>query len=289
MKKRLHFILALCIVWPAFLTYQLPAADGHLVIIGGGRRPATVIKKIIGLAGGAESRLLIIPAASSVPLDVALYQRYQFEKYGAGRVDFVLINRESVDADSNLALLDDINAVFFSGGDQRRLTKILLGSKMLQRIRDIYESGGVIAGTSAGAAVMSTLMITGDEALNPDSTRSFVSIQQGNIITTPGFGFVKEAIIDQHFIRRRRHNRLLSLVLEHPGLTGIGIDERTAIVVAPDRTFEVIGEGKVIIYDASAVGDIRTDSRGYFSANGIVMHLLGQGQRYNLKTKEVLP
>ncbi len=162
------------------------------------------------------------------------------------------------------------------------------GTKLLEEIRNIYFNGGVIAGTSAGAAVMSKIMITGEELINSDSSRSFIEIMKGNIQTTEGFGFVTSAIIDQHFIIRKRHNRLISVVLENPELLGIGIDESTSILVKPDNTFEVLGEREVIIFDASESEDINVNSLGLISASNMKMHILNSGKKFDLKTKKII-
>ncbi|MFC2088037.1 cyanophycinase [Calditrichota bacterium] len=263
-------------------------AKGYLYIIGGGKRPNYMVKKIVELAGGNKSKIVIIPMASGVPLETALWQKYQFEKAGAGKVNFVIFSKETVDADSNLSVLDGATGIFFSGGDQSRLTKTMLNTKMLQKIRTIYTNGGVISGTSAGAAVMSKIMITGNELLNNDSTRNFINIQKGNIETVEGFGFIKKAIIDQHFVKRKRLNRLISLVLENPEVIGIGIDESTAILVNPDETFQVIGENTVLIYDATSAKNISTDKNGNLSAAQLKFHLLKSGDRFSLKEKRAL-
>jgi cyanophycinase len=135
---------------------------GHLVIIGGGERAAVILNKISELAGGPDGEIVIIPVANSNPLEIALLQRYEFEETGIGEAKFVFLdNPGSADADSILEFLDNASGIFFSGGSQRRLAKALNGTKLLQRIHEIYKQGGVIAGTSAGAAVMSRMMITG--------------------------------------------------------------------------------------------------------------------------------
>jgi cyanophycinase len=264
------------------------AASGHLLIIGGGKRPPEVISTFVSLAGGEHARIVIIPAASASPLDVALYQRWQFEKAGAGQVAFILFNRASADADSNLSVIENATGIFFSGGDQRRLTEAMLSTRLLDKVRQRFKEGAVVGGTSAGAAVMSEIMITGTELRNPDSTHTFASIQKGNIETTAGFGFIKDAIIDQHFIQRKRHNRLISLVLEHPDLVGIGIDEETAILVFPDHTCKVIGRRTVMIYDPTGIKDITVDSSDNFAFSNMRVHVLKAGQRFDLKTKNVL-
>jgi cyanophycinase len=260
--------------------------DGYLFIIGGGKRPNYMIKKYVELAGGNSAKIVIIPMASGRPLDAALYQKYQLENCGAGKVDFIIFNRENADTDSILSVLDNASGVFFSGGAQRRLVGFLNGTKLLEKVRSIYKNGGTIGGTSAGAAVMSDIMITGDELSNPDSTQSFSMIKKNNIDISQGFGFIKSAIIDQHFVKRKRHNRLISLVLENPSLIGIGIDEATAIILRPDKTFEVLGENTVIIYDGSKIQNKELDKNDNYAATGMIMHILKSGDIFDLNRNQ---
>jgi cyanophycinase len=285
MKKNIVSLIVLIILAVSTLSVQ---AKGYLYLIGGGKRSNYMVKKIVELAGGAESKIVIIPMASGVPLETALWQKYQFEKAGAGKVDFVIFSKESVDADSNLSVLDGATGIFFSGGDQSRLTNTMLNTKMLQKIRTIYSDGGVISGTSAGAAVMSKIMITGNELINKDSTRSYINVKKGNIETVEGFGFINNAIIDQHFIKRKRLNRLISLVLENPKIIGIGIDESTAIIVNPNDIFRVVGENTVMIYDATQAGNITVDKNGNLSGSQLKFHVLKSGDQFSLKDKKVL-
>lgn len=261
---------------------------GPLVIIGGGSRPDYMMERIVELAGGEDCRMVVLPMASSAPLDVALYQRWQLEEAGCPEVTFVRFDSVSANHDSVVSVLDGATGVFFSGGDQRRLAAHMLGTRLLDRVREVHRAGGVVAGTSAGAAVMSGRMITGDEALRPDAEYPFTTIEKGNVITTPGFGFVTHAIIDQHFIARQRQNRLISLVLEQPDLVGVGIDESTAVIVAPDQTFEVFGEHTVMVIDASEAEAIGTDADGDLSGHGLQLHLLQSGDRYDLVGRRVL-
>lgn len=261
---------------------------GHLVIIGGGERPDYMMQRIVELAGGENARFLIVPNASSDPVGTAQYQKEQIEGYGVSSVDFVNLTSETVDEDSNLAKLDGITGIFFSGGDQSRLQAVLNGTEFLNRIHSIYSNGGLISGTSAGAAVMSELMITGNELVSQDTIHPFGVVQQGNIEALEGFGFVTKAIIDQHFVRRKRLNRLITLVLEHPQLVGVGIDESTAIVVYPDDTFEVLGEYTVMVFDPGRVKNIAPDAHGNLSADGVALHILQSGQRYDLTSRRIL-
>jgi cyanophycinase len=278
---RLIWQILLIFLFPALLLY----GNGNLFIIGGGKRPPVLITKIVELAGGASGSIVIIPMASGSPESTAEYQKSQFLQAGIQSADYILFDRISVDSKKNLDKVEQAKAVFFSGGDQRRLTALLMGTQLLAKIKDLYLNGGLIAGTSAGAAVMSSIMITGDELLNPDTTRKFISIRKSNIKTSEGLGFITSAIIDQHFIKRKRHNRLISLVLENPELLGIGIDESTAIWVSPDGIFEVIGDNAVIIYDASAVKNPEYSPAGLLGGYDIKMHIMLNTDKFDLNQR----
>jgi len=186
--------------------------------------------------------------------------------------------------------------IYFAGGDQSRLRDFLMGTPALAAIREAYGRGAVVGGTSAGAAVMSRVMLSGNELLNPgivspeegDNTEAFSRIQLGNIETTEGFGFLEGCVVDHHFVRRKRENRLISVVLEHPQLLGIGIDESTAIVVSAGG-FDVLGESCVIVLDAAHATDVGSGRGGSLRCVGLTMHVLTEGQRFDLATRTVMP
>lgn len=266
--------------------FSFAQSKGHLVIVGGVQTKEIVVE-FVKLAGGENARIIVIPNAGSNPVYWSEVQVKEFSELGA-KSDYLLFTRETADTDSNLKKMDWANAVFFLGGDQSDLTRDMLGTKLLQKVYDIYNNGGVVGGSSAGAAVMSEVMITGNELLNKDSTSAFISIQKGNIETAKGFGFIKSAIIDQHFLKRKRHNRLITLMCEHPNLLGIAIDESTGIVVNPDETFEVIGNNQVLVYDPTEAKNIRTDKSGNLGITEMKMHLLINGDKFDLKSKKVI-
>jgi len=265
-----------------------PQGKGHLVIIGGGDKPSYTMQKIVDYAGGPASKIIIIPNASSDPIGSAEYNVEEFKNLGCTNVDYILFNRADADKDSLVKKLEGATGIFFSGGDQAFLTRDMLGTKLLEKVYEIYYNGGVISGTSAGAAVMSKLMITGNELINKDTTDIFISIQKNNVEVKEGFGFVKTAFIDQHFIKRKRLNRTISVVLENPDLLGIGIDESTSIIVNPDETFEVLGENQVIVYDASDCSNIKHDKNGNLGAESLTMHILLSGDKFDIENKEVI-
>jgi cyanophycinase len=285
MKKMLILLLGL------HLFISLPAfseTKGYLFIIGGGPRPESMMKKFVKLADSFNSgKIIIFPMASSAPEEVGAEQAEQLKMYGAREVEYHILTREQALQAESTGILDDVGGVFFSGGVQSRLMDILIDTPIHSKLLEIYEKGAVIGGTSAGAAVMSEIMINGDEKREVKEGHEFETIQANNVVTGRGFGFIKTAIIDQHFVRRKRHNRLISLVAENPKLLGVGIDESTAIILMPDEIFEVVGEGNVIVYDATHA-QIRISPSGLLSGFNLIMHILSLGDRFNLKTKQVI-
>ncbi len=258
---------------------------GHLVIIGGGTRTPEMMRRFIDLADGQHlGKIIVFPMASSEPDTTGIEQVENIKSLGAKDVSYIILNREQASDPASVKMFEGVTGVFLSGGDQSRLTAAIGGTPVHDWLKKLYREGGTISGTSAGAAVMSKIMITGDEILNKDSSEAFVFMKKGNIKATEGFGFLDNAIIDQHFVRRKRHNRLLSIVIENPRLLGVGIDEATCIVVTAGE-FEVIGERTVIVYDASKAANIRVDKNGNLSATSIVTHILMSGDKFNMTTR----
>lgn len=285
MRKLLVIFIFFYLVSSILLADKPP--QGYLVIIGGGDRPESIMKKIIELAGHKPS-VLIIPHASSEPIETGERLKKEFRELGVEDIHVFMGDQQKANDEAYLRQLVNSNIVFFSGGDQNRLTKNLLNTKLLAMIKLIYQKGGVISGTSAGAAVMSQIMITGDEAKNKDKDNPFCLIEAGNVVTAEGFGFLNQVIIDQHFIKRKRLNRLISLVLENPTKLGIGIDESTAIIVYPQQIFEVIGESQVMVFDASRSTHLRRNEKDKLGASQILLHILLPGQKFDLKKRKVI-
>lgn len=254
--------------------------EGHLFIIGGGDRPDSLMTQFLALGGGSKAHVLIVPFASSDIEDTGSYQQEQFARLGCASSQYVNSPKKLIDSEESLAKLDGVTAVFFSGGDQNRLTDYLKGTKFLAKIREIYKNGGVIGGTSAGAAVMSKIMLTGEEENVPDKYKGdFSYIKQGNVQTADGFGFIDSAIIDQHFIIRKRQNRLISLVLQHR-MKGIGIDEATAIILKPNGSFRVAGQSQVMVFEPEAQPSV--SPTGYLKTNSLTVRILTAGDTYQL-------
>jgi len=264
-------------------------SQGRLVLLGGGERPGYVMDRIAGLAGGRSGRVIVVPNANRRPEEATKSLSDELLTAGVARVEVLSFDRQTADSWENLERIEQATGLFFTGGDQARLVSALEGTELLGAMRALFDRGGVIAGTSAGATALGGLMITGATEPNQDPDRAVRSIRTGTVATRPGLGFLPDAIVDQHFVRRRRHNRLLTAVLEHPELLGIGIDESTAIVVGPGRRFEVLGENLVLVYDLSWGGPADTDRNGNLTATGISLHLLASGQSFNLDARGVEP
>ncbi|MCX6144006.1 MAG: cyanophycinase [Ignavibacteriales bacterium] len=281
-------VLGLLLVMMALV--PLAAQDspkGNLIIIGGGDRGPDVMNPFVQLAGGEKSKIVFFPMASEYGDSYAGERIADMKKFGAGTVLHLNINKKQANSDSVLALLDGVTGVYFGGGDQARLTGVLKGTRTEQRLHELYMKGAVLGGTSAGAAVMSAIMLTGDER-RPTRDSSWNKIEAENVITIDGFGFIDDAIVDQHFLIRRRSNRLISVILEHPTKVGVGIDEATAIWLKPDHTFEVLGRSTVLVYDATNA-EVKRDATGYgLRASDIRMSVLRAGSVYDLKSKKVI-
>jgi cyanophycinase len=264
------------------------APEGHLLIIGGGARGDAVLGKLVELAGGSKARIAVFPMASSVPDETGRAYVEELLRCGAGSAFALNVNREEADSDAALLKMTGVTGVFLSGGDQVRHTRALLGSRLLRRIHELYAAGAVVSGTSAGAAVMSRVMITGEET-RPNEDTPFDRLEAGEVVTSEGFAFLPEdVIVDQHFVKRRRNNRLMSLVLEAPGRLGLGVNEGTAIWVRPDGSFEVMGDGPVVVYDAGGARLEREEGGDGLAGADLKVHVLGPGSSFDLQARKVI-
>ena len=290
---RLVFLIALlvsaaCASAPTPLTTPSNAAQprGSLVIVGGGPRGDAITEKFIALAGGTgRARILVLPMASSLP-ETGPESVAEFHKRGVSAWSENLTRGEAMQPET-VQGLDSATGIWFPGGDQVRIMAALDGTPTAAAIRARYAAGAVVGGTSAGAAVMSTPMLTGDErapgGARRDTTQSFITIAREDVVLANGLGLVDGAIVDQHFLRRKRHNRLISVVLEHPALIAIGIDESTALVVEPGKPWSIIGESAAIVYDARQA----TITRGpapILGATNIRMQVLPAGSTFDPRT-----
>ncbi len=256
---------------------------GHLVLNGGGSKPDAVMEKFVELAGGPDARIVIFPTASGEP-DTGAYYRDLFGGYGCSNIVVADVRSNDDAEDSALAAeVGDAAGIWFAGGDQRRITDALLDTAVGRAVEAAFVGGAVVGGTSAGTACQSGLMITGDG--------DFAVITAENVELWRGLGLFRGVIVDQHFVARRRHNRLISVVLEHPDLLGVGVDEATAVWVRPDGTFEVLGDGWVMVFDASQA-QVRRADRGKqgvaLGVHGLTTHVLLPGEIFDVDLRRVV-
>ncbi|MCB0706243.1 MAG: cyanophycinase [Saprospiraceae bacterium] len=224
-----------------------PGPVGSLFIIGGGNRPPALVQNMIDLAGlGSDGQIIILPMASAEPDTTVFYASQQFIKQGVSENQITAILKAPTElTETELAQISAASLIYICGGDQNRFMASLEGSHLLDALHKAYQNGAMIAGTSAGAAVMSRKMITGNSYKYPEYTGEFRSIEAENIEIADGLGLLPMVIIDQHFIYRMRMNRLMTVALEHPGYYAIGIDESTALFVRGQH-YKVFGESQVV-------------------------------------------
>ncbi|HEY4131451.1 MAG TPA: cyanophycinase [Gemmatimonadaceae bacterium] len=276
---------ALC----ALLVNVAAAQRGTLFIVGGGPQPPALVQQFVDLAGGRGHAHIVVFGMASEDGEKAGEEKAQDLRALGAEARNVWVNHAQANTDSVAHLLDKATGVWFVGGDQVKLIAALRGTKTESAMHARYEhAGAVIAGTSAGAAVMSAKMLTGDErhpggARTDTSTGGFMTIARNDIVIDSGFGFLRNAIIDQHFLRRKRHNRLISVVLEQAPHLAAGIDESTALIVRPDGKWRVAGESAVTIYDARRA-TITPASAATLGATDIRMHVLPAGAEFDPAT-----
>lgn len=215
----------------------------RLLVIGGGERPPDAMKKFVDWSGGAKSRILVITWASGVPDESYASLEKAFQSSNAGLVEHAPIR--PLDAEKRVKFVEQLNSasgVFFSGGDQNRIMDVLADEGLFQMIKSKYNSGTPFGGTSAGAAVMSDPMMTGEADLKIlDGTK--VGVRKG-------LGLLPNVIFDQHFLVRQRHNRLFGLIIANPRMLGIGIDEDTSVMIENNRRLTVVGKTQVMFVNS---------------------------------------
>jgi cyanophycinase len=256
---------------------------GHLLVIGGAEdkyNERRILRKFLELTGndGGDTQILIVPVASDFPEFAADIYVQAFRRLGVANPRVLrATSRQDVFAANADELLDGVQGVFITGGDQMRLVSLLGGTNFSQKLRQmITETDIVVAGTSAGAAGMSTSMIVRGEA-TPHPHKNSVRL-------SPGLGFLKNIIIDQHFTERGRISRLITAVSYNPYNLGIGIDENTAIILDNKGVLEVFGAGSITIVDGSQItyNEIaEVDDNQSFSVCGVQLHILGDGLIYD--------
>jgi cyanophycinase len=262
-------------------------APGPVMVIGGaedklGER--IILTRFVQLAGGGQSRIVVISTASSLGDAATDLYRHVLGRLGATHVSGLRPEtREEANDPKAAEMLAQATGIFMTGGNQLRLSSVLGGTRVGAAILEAHGRGVVVAGTSAGASAVAThMMAFGSSGATPKHRMAHVSV---------GLGLLVNLVVDQHFEQRTRLGRLLAVVAQSPSLIGLGLDEDTAAIVDANDVLEVVGRGSVTIVDGS---DVITDA---FQATGhkpmmvsnARLHSLPSGYRFDLRARRVLP
>ncbi|MBT9134190.1 MAG: Cyanophycinase [Firmicutes bacterium] len=250
--------------------------EGHLFVIGGAEDKegkCTILRRFVTLAGGSQAVIAVVTAATELQGEVGQQYEMLFNRLGAGKVHLLHVaNREQANDSEKIALVGSATGVYFTGGDQLRITGIVGGTALDDELKKVSRRGAVIAGTSAGASVMSDIMIVAGAGQAEPTQKS--------LRLAPGLGLISQVVIDQHFAQRGRIGRLLGVVAQNPYVMGLGIDEDTAIEVTTSGRFTVLGSGCVTVLDGrslthSTVSDTWEDEP--LALTHVTLHLLPGG------------
>jgi cyanophycinase len=256
---------------------------GRLLLIGGNEdmdeRDMRILPRMLELAGGRKSRILVCAAASAEPERSLEAFRKDLEKLGVGEVFRSPLNsREEAESDELMDMLERSTAVLLTGGDQLRATSMMAGTRFGDRLKERHQCEGLlIAGTSAGAAAMSSTMIIrgiGD------------TVRRDAVELAPGLGLLRDITVDTHFDRGGRVHRLMTVLAQNPATLGLGIDEDTAAEIGPNRKLTVWGKGVVMVFDARGIytNAAEVTGREAIALTDVRVHVLPQGFGLDLKT-----
>lgn len=260
---------------------------GSLIIIGGAEDKygeSRILRSVADIIGEHREKLVVLTTATEKPVESGNEYRNVFQRLGVESIDVLNIDtREDANRDDYVERIAAASGIFFTGGDQLRITSILGGTKTFNALHEANSHGAAIVGTSAGASVMSSTMIVDGNSNDP--------ARKCTLKMAPGLGLLEQAIIDQHFDQRGRIGRLLCGVAENPHMLGIGIDEDTAIRVYPDAHFEVMGTNAVTVIDgrsinSSNVSELKPDE--ILAISNVTLHVLPSGYGYDMNKREVL-
>lgn len=256
---------------------------GKLIVIGGHEDKdgyAEILKEVAGRVG--KGKLVVATVGSEEPEEMWKDYRKIFGELGVKRIEHLHVEaREQALGEEAAKVVDGATVVFFTGGDQLRITSQLGDSLVYRKISELYDRGGTIAGTSAGASVLSGTMLVGGGGNGSHKVDDIIQM-------APGFGLIEEMVIDQHFAERGRISRLVAAVSQNPAHLGVGIDENTAIVIEGDEAFQVIGAGAVYVVDGSSstfsnIAEEKEDQT--LSVFDVRLHLLSAGSCFDLKSR----
>lgn len=258
--------------------------SGNLIIIGGAEDKEgkkEILRRVCDSIDKDKDTLLVATIATEYPREAANKYKEVFGELKVRNIKILDINERTEAYDEmNVELIKESSLIFFTGGDQLRITSLIGGTPIYDALREACHKGTFIVGTSAGASVMSDTMIV--QGKDEDSPRKCT------LKMSPGFGLIKDVIIDQHFAQRGRIGRLLTGIAQNPEVLGIGIDENTGIIVNQSGIIEVIGEGAVYFIDGSTitytnVSELYSDD--ILSMHNVKLHILTNKSKFDLRKK----
>lgn len=242
-----------------------------------------ILSQVVAQAGGTNSKIVVIPTASSIPDEVGEMYLEAFKILGCSDVTILDIReREQSESSETLKLVGEANCVMFSGGDQSKITSIIGGSLLHNLLVERYKNEKfVIAGTSAGAMAMATEMIAGGSVTE--------SLFKGAVLMNKGLSLLPQFIIDTHFVKRGRFGRMAEAVAIFPNLMGIGLAEDTGLIIKNGH-FEVIGSGMVILFDPSKLTHnkhevLKVDTP--LSMSNLITHILARGDQFRFQDRKI--
>ena len=279
MKKALYFVFLTLLALSSSAQQKQP--KGTLFIIGGGHKDEHLMEALVDAADlSRRDYIMILPMASTVAQASVEDMEKQFAEVTDHKVTSINFTRAEA---SDKALVDSVrNAqlIYITGGDQNRFMSIVANTPLYDAIHEAYQKGACIAGTSAGAAMMSETMITGNQLKDETYKATFDRLEKENLETAKGLGLIKTVIIDQHFIKRSRYNRLFTALAEYPDKICIGIDEGTAIIVR-QKNVKVVGESLVIV--AKNVKGLQKKDNGLLTWDNLSLSSYHEGMRFKIK------
>lgn len=260
---------------------------GELLIIGGAEDKdgqCQILRWFVERVNERNSGIVVITTATCSPEEVGIEYRETFQRLGAQNVEILAIsNRVDAHRQGTARDLETAGGIFFTGGDQLRITSILGGTPVGKALYEAYAHGAIVAGTSAGAAIMSETMIV--EGKDDESPR------RCTVKMAPGLGLLKKCVVDMHFSQRGRQGRLLAAIGQNPNIIGIGIDEDTAIAVAKDGKLQVLGSRTVWVVDGRQISHSNVSEQApdeVLALSDVRLHILPKGYGYDLERRHVL-
>lgn len=257
---------------------------GRLLVIGGAEDPdekdMRILPRLVEMAGGKQARVVICSSPSASPEEKVRVYGQLFRKLGVAEIyDGAITDRAMAEEPALLEAVEKATAVFFTGGDQLRLTSLVAGTRFGDLVQQrTFEDGLVVGGTSAGAAAMSSTMIIGGPSEG--------TVRRADVDLTPGLGYWRDVVVDTHFNQRGRVHRLLTILAQNPQVLGIGIDENTALELIPGKRFKVLGAGVVTVFDGRVTHSNAADvgDEAPLGLTDSLLHVLPDGYGFNLET-----